>query len=301
MKRLLFFAILAFVSAGLAQAPPTFPRELTSFTPLSAKPIFAGVPGQWDAMIRERGWIVIDKGTWKLYYTGYDSPTGLRRLGLATSPDGLNWTRHPGNPLVKDEWIEDMTIVKDGDRWIMFAEGKDDQAHWFTSDDGLTWSRRGPIDIRKTDGSPISPGPYGTPAVVKGDQSWFLLYERGDRGIWLAESNDFTTWKHVQDDPVMTPGPGEYDRDLIAMNQVIRHEGRYYAIYHGCKNVEDKTKRRWATGLATSTDLKRWEKYPGNPLVPLDENKSSGMVVPVAGGYRLYTMHPQVWAFGPKK
>ena len=38
-----------------------------------------------------------------------------------------------------------------------------------------------------------------------------------------------------------------------------------------------------------------WQKYKRNPIVPGD--KSSGMVVPVAGGFRLYTMHDQIDVF----
>jgi predicted GH43/DUF377 family glycosyl hydrolase len=296
MKRC--FTLLTVVFALFAcsfQAPPAFPPELTSFVPLTEKPLFAGAPGQWDAFIRERGWIVIEKGVWKLYYTGYDSPDGIRRLGLATSPDGQTWTRHPNNPLVKNEWIEDMMIVQDGEVSHLFAEGKDDQAHWFSSHDGLVWKRRGPLDVRLKNGDPIPPGPYGTPTVIKDNGVWNLFYERNDKGIWLARSKTLEKWINVNDEPVIRPGPGEYDHDMIAMNQVIKHKGRFYAYYHGAKNDADKSRRRWCTCLAVSDDLIHWDKYPKNPLLPLADNKSSGIVVPFEGAFRLYTMHPAVW------
>jgi sucrose-6-phosphate hydrolase SacC (GH32 family) len=296
---LAFFVALAPLACN-ARARPEFPPELTAFEAASAEPIFKGAPGQWDAFIRERGWIVIDDGVWKLYYTGYDSPTGIRRLGLATSPDGLAWTRHADRPLVDDQWIEDMTIVKDGPTWHMFAEGKDDQAHAFTSDDGLAWTRVGPLDIRTTDDKPIPPGPFGTPAVFKEGDTWYLFYERSDQGVWLATSKDRAVWRHVQDEPIMTPGPDDYDRDMIALNQVIKHKGRYYAYYHGCQNDPDKTKRRWSPALASSTDLIHWKKFPGNPLLPRADNRSSGIVVPYEGAFRFYTMHPAVWAYRNK-
>lgn len=291
------FVALACLSGLGCNARRAFPKELTQFVPLGDRPVFTGNPGQWDASIRERGWIVIDDGVWKLYYTGYAGPDDIRRLGLATSPDGLNWTRHADKPLVDDQWIEDMTIVKDGGKWHMFAEGKDDQAHTFVSDDGLRWTRVGPLDVRMTNGKPIPPGPYGTPAVFKGDDAWYLLYERSDQGVWLARSETLDVWKHVQDEPVMIPGPGEYDKDLIAVNQVVKHKGKFYAFYHGCKNDPEKTKRRWCPGVAESTDLIHWRKYADNPIVPREMNRSSGIVVPVDGGFRLYTMHPAVWAY----
>jgi hypothetical protein len=51
--------------------------------------------------------------------------------------------------------------------------------------------------------------------------------------------------------------------------------------------------------VATSTDLVRWEKYPGNPLQPVAENKSSGIVVHDGEKFRLYTMHPAVYLHVP--
>ncbi len=83
------------------------------------------------------------------------------------------------------------------------------------------------------DGKPISKGPYGTPTAWFENGRWYLFYERGDRAVWLAESKDLKVFTNVQDEPVLVPGPGEYDRKMIALNQVIKYDGRYYACYHG--------------------------------------------------------------------
>jgi predicted GH43/DUF377 family glycosyl hydrolase len=187
-----------------------------------------------------------------------------------------------------------MMVVKHEGKYFMFAEGKDDLAHMLVSDNGLNWKRIGLLDIRRTDGKPISAGPYGTPTVWLENGKWYLFYERNDLGIWLATSTDLKTWKHVQDEPVMSPGPGEYDKDLIALNQIIKHKGRYYAYYHGSAR-KGPNANKWCTCIATSTDLIHWEKYAQNPLLPISENKSSGIVVHDGKQFRLYTMHPAVY------
>jgi predicted GH43/DUF377 family glycosyl hydrolase len=277
-----------------------FPAELVKFVPFRKEPIFAGAQGQWDALNRERGWIMKEEGLWKLWYTGYADTNGTRMLGYATSKDGLSWERHSGNPIYKDHWVEDMMVVKDGGKYWMFAEGKDDQAHLLVSDDGVKWKRIGPLDIRKKNGQPISPGPYGTPTAWKENGVWYLFYERNDLGVWLATSKDMKVWTKVQDDPVMTPGPAEHEKDLIALNQIIKHKGRYYAYYHGSAKTGPKAKL-WSTCVATSTDLIHWEKYAGNPLQPVEQNKSSGIVVHDGEKFRLYTMHPQVHVHVPAR
>ena len=275
-------------------AEDKFPPELVKFTPLQKEPVFAAEPGKWDAKIRERGWIMIEDGVWKLWYTGYDgTKDGLRMLGYATSPDGIQWTRHPKNPLVKDHWVEDMMIVKHGRKYYMFAEGREDRAHMLVSDNGISWTRVGQLDIRLKSGKSIPDGPFGTPTVWLENDKWHLFYERNDLGIWLAISKDLKVWTNVQDEPVMKPGPGEYDKDLVALNQIVKHLGRYYAYYHGSARTGPK-KGLWSTNVATSSDLIHWEKYPANPLLPIDENKSSGILVHDGARYRLYTMHPEV-------
>ncbi len=295
---------LVFSTAAISQRAPAdakFPPELVKFVPYRTNPVFSAEPGKWDARIRERGWILREGGVWKLWYTGYDGTRdGLRMLGYATSPDGVKWTRHPKNPIYRDHWVEDMMVVRHDGKYYMFAEGKDDRAQLLVSADGLAWKRVGRLDIRKKDGSPIPDGPYGTPTAWLEGGVWHLFYERNDAGVWLATSRDLKVWTNVRDEPVLTPGPGEYDRGLIALNQVIKHKGRYYAYYHGCAKDGPKA-RLWSTAVATSTDLIRWEKYPGNPLQPVTENKSSGIVVPDGEKFRLYTMHPAVYLHVPPR
>jgi len=290
-------------AARAAEDNAKFPRELVNFAPHGSKPVFtAADKGAWDAKIRERGWIMKEDGVYKLWYTGYDgSKEGRRMLGYATSPDGITWTRHPKNPLVHDLWVEDMMVVKHDGKYYMFAEGENDRAQLLVSLDGLAWTPQGKLDIRKKNGQPIADGAYGTPTAWHENGRWHLFYERNDLGVWLATSADMKVWTNVRDEPVLTPGPGAYDKDLIALNQIVKHKGRYYAYYHGSAKTGPDAKK-WSTGVATSTDLIRWEKYPGNPLFPVAANKSSGIVVPDGSAFRLYTMHPEVYLHvQPKK
>lgn len=292
---LCLLALLVAVAASRVStaAEPEFPEELVSFTPYRANPVFeAAGAGHWDARIRERGWILKEGDTWRLWYTGYDGTReGQKMLGLATSNDGLRWTRHANNPLYTEHWVEDIQVLRQGDTYYMFAEGAEDRAHLLQSADGVRWERVGPLEVRLKNGDPIPPGPYGTPTALFEDGRWFLFYERGDRAVWLATSKDMRVWTNVQDEPVLRPGPDAYDRDQIAMNQVIKHGGRFYAYYHGAAKPSAGEPTFWSTAVAVSSDLIHWKKYPKNPLFPIEQNKSSGILVHDGKRFRLYTMH----------
>jgi sucrose-6-phosphate hydrolase SacC (GH32 family) len=292
MRRIALFVLLL----ALPARADDFPSDLIHWKPSPDAPVFAGEGGDaWDRKIRERGWIVREGPTYHLWYTGYnDAKSKNRLLGHATSADGVRWTRDPANPIVKNDWVEDVCVVKAGDGYWMFAEGAGDIAHLLTSPDGRTWTERGPLDVRKTDGSPISPGPRGTPAVWVEAGVWYLFYERGDEGIWLATSKDRKVWTNIKDDPVLAMGPEPYDRAAVAFNQIFKRDGVYYAIYHA---NSERPWKDWTTCIARSRDLVHWEKYPGNPIVK--NNCSSGMIVETAEGLRLYTMHPDVRRFEP--
>lgn len=287
---------------NVVYADEPFPAALTQFTPADGNPIFTGAgPGTWEVQLRERGWIDQTNGEYRLWYTGYDgSREGIKQLGLATSTDGLLWQRQGAIPVVSAPWTEDVCLHRDGNRWVMVAEGAGDQAHWATSADGVAWTEQGPLDIRLTTGEPIAAGPFGTPTLVRHAERWWLFYERSDTGVWLATSDDLKTWQHVQDEPVLVPGPDEFDHDLIALNQVFEYDGWFYAVFHGTKRSGDPAiPNQWATGLARSRNLLQWTKHT-EPLRPIAENKSSGLILRDGNRFRLYTMHKEVHVhFGP--
>lgn len=269
-----------------------FPPELTKFETYSNNPVFtAHGPGNWDQAIRERGWILNEEGVYHMWYTGYGLPdSSPKKLGYATSQDGITWARYPQNPIYSDHWIEDMMVVRAGATYYMFAEGLNDEAQLLTSTDRVHWTRQGKLTIHSHDGAPLSPGPYGTPTGYYEKDAWYLFYERNDEAVWLATSRDLKTWTNVQDEPVLTPGPDTYDREMIALNQIVKHDGYYYAYYHGLK--ADAEPQEWTTNIAASSDLLHWKKYDGNPI--LGENKSSGILVMNGDEFRMYTMHPEV-------
>ncbi|MFT3750245.1 MAG: glycosylase [Agriterribacter sp.] len=294
-------AILILTSCQNTQHQPalagsgTFPKQLVHFEPYQHNPVFAGTDtNTWDKKIRERGYVLFEDSVYRMWYTGYNNENVEKHLGYATSADGFNWKRYSDKPVYDATWVEDMCVIKHDSTYYMFAEGKDDIAHILTSADGIQWKEKGNIDIRKTNDEPIDKGAYGTPTILYENNTWYLFYERGDLGVWLATSKDMNVWTNVQDEPVLALGPGAYDKYAVAMNQVIKYDGKYYGYYHASDTKEWK---EWSVNIAMSDDLVHWKKYEHNPI--MQHNRSSGIVINDGKGYRLYTMHPGVNVFLP--
>ena len=56
-----------------------------------------GPAGAWDSEKVGRPAVLYENGIYKMWYDG--AANGHRHVGLATSNDGIHFTRHPNNPL----------------------------------------------------------------------------------------------------------------------------------------------------------------------------------------------------------
>ena len=278
--------------SGLAPGQPGPPFRRT--------PVFAGTGSDtWDRKIRERGYILVgDDGTYPtLVHRLCRGPPAHHVAGLATSRDGIHWARDPENPIFAGSWVEDVCVVKRDGGTLHVRRGKKRRR---PSLDLQRWSQMDRQRARSTSARPtalpLGAGPlrHAPPAWFE-NGTWFLFYERGDQGVWLATSKDMKIWKNVSDDPVLAMGPELYDKTAVAVNQIVKRDQHYYAFYHA--NAQRPWKD-WTTCLARSRDLIHWEKYPGNPII--GDNCSSAILVRTPQGEdRLFTMHPTVKMFTP--
>ncbi len=265
-----------------AEAPN---KSLVGWTPAAVKPVLpSGPPGSWDENTRERMWVIYEDGQFHGWYAGWSGPykqdvPKLVKLGYATSDDGMHWKKYPGNPVFTARWAEDMSVVKDGDTYCMYAEDESlgrTVIHLLTSKDKIHWTPYGNV-LEKEPNHSWEKDWVGTPLAWKEGPHWYMLYEGGPPGdIALATSSDGRHWTRSPQNPVMRKGKGWEDK-VVAADSVIKVNGLYHMYYHACGN-------RWQSGLATSRDLIHWTRYQGNPIAP----EPSPVIVDTPDRYLLY-------------
>jgi hypothetical protein len=184
-----------------------------------------------------------DGNTYRLYYGGADAGDcpGINnshwRIGLATSDDGLHWTRVKGsqtggaivdNGTTFDSYLTYRPFVlKDGSLYRMWYNG----------------STKPFNDCHAPPGqSPLA----------------------NDRRIGYAESVDGVNWTKKNDGPgeggsVLPLGPpGSFDAQQVGYVWVIKDTNEY-KMYYSANDISNT----WRVGLAISTDGRTWTKRPG--------------------------------------
>ena len=240
----------------------------------------AGVPvlvaGQGEAM--DNGQLLApvvqhDGRGFRMWYTGmpkalHDSGIGYYRIFLATSDDGLNWTRaNYGKPVLdvgpagSHDEVQAATpaILKEGNEYLMwYAAWSPRYNHTICrarSRDGVVW-------VRENGGKPVQglvPSVAYGPAVCRLGNDYLLLYmaSAAETGLYGAVSADGHHWRMLNDgSPVLPVGsPAAFDASIVghASNLLIGDRIRiwYTGYRRDARGVQNLTLR---IGLAELTE-----------------------------------------------
>ena len=191
------------------------------WTKYAGDPVLTVDAGAWDETEVGGPRVVFDGSTYHLWYHGFTGGC-CDSIGYATSPDGINWTKHPSNPVFgpgpSGDWDDGVIyatdVLTDGGQLHMWytgvrAGGVSCGIGYVTSTDGVTWNRflAGPVLEEGAPGE-WDENYVSWPAVVKTDgliHMWYRGTGSAGGALGYATSPDGISWTKSPSNPVFRP------------------------------------------------------------------------------------------------
>lgn len=214
-----------------------------SWTKSIANPVLrVGDAGAWDELELKYPAVHFDGATYRMWYSGRSDRARCNRVGLATSADGVNWTKYEANPITLPDqadgtgaisrcvtgsyydWTPGTVIQTDG-IFTMFSWRPSSFIWAATSADGINW-------VRKGDGGTIPAGLSSSASVVLDGSTYRVWFNKAstfatgsttviESGLGYATSADAYRWT-AAGGTVFVPGPANtWDRTGVGAPSVM--------------------------------------------------------------------------------
>jgi len=201
----------------------------------------------WDSLFVGAACVIKESGSYKMWYTGWKSITRLpRSIGYATSPDGINWTKYSGNPVLSPQtgWesggVGYQSVIKVTGGYLMFYTGE--AANALTgraiSPDGITWERYSNNPVLPAGGIGEWDRNNYLGKVIAIEDTLYMYYtgesNPGISGsaIGMATSNDTgKTWNKYINNPIITRGT--WNSGWTESGSVLFSQDKLWLYYDG--------------------------------------------------------------------
>lgn len=162
---------------------------------MDAPVLLPGSEGEWDGEQVSHPNVLRTEDGYVMYYSGYSTmrsrPT--RTIGMATSEDGIIWTKYDDPDTTEAPFAEsDSILIADQD-----------------------WESREVF----------------MPRVQPTNEGWLMIYKSTSPGLGLAESNDGIHWTKLESNPVMSPA--DLDSNVIGFTSFLQAKDHYYLFMEG--------------------------------------------------------------------
>jgi len=233
------------------------------WTKYSGNPVLdLGTLGAWDSVYANCPAVIFENNQYKMWYTGYGGGNSWMAIGLATSPDGIHWTKYPNNPVLdRGSWWEgynvwDPTVIRVGSEYKMWYGGDDGNVArigYATSVDGINWVKSPSNPVISLTMPWESKGAYSPDVIRVGNEykMWYQAYNYSNVRIGYATSMDGINWTKYNN-PVLDIGSsGQWDDHYVQSPAVIFDATGYKMWYGGNSYSDERSKIGYATTTTT--------------------------------------------------
>jgi hypothetical protein len=225
-------------------------RRPQTILAVAKEPVLAPGPiGAFDDSGVSLACIAAHDGTLFLYYTGWNIGVTVpwrNSIGLATSSDGLHFTRASPAPVLDRNRVDPYSlsypfVLHDGRAWRMWygsnlrwGREQRDMDHVIKYAAGSSpeqWQPTGAICIGIERAGEYA---FSRPCVVRDGALWRMWYSfRGDAyRIGYAESSDGVAWTRRDAEAGIAPSREGWDSQSVEYPYVFDHDGARYLLYN---------------------------------------------------------------------
>ena len=221
--------------------------------------LLPGDSTSWDAGAVSPGAVIKDNGIYKMFYFGAHDPHQAWSIGLATSTDGIHWTKYP-NPIIKPENWEysigtDEVIKVNNIYYIYYSNYNPSFGYGMsvaTSSDGINWTKYSgnPILVANQPWEGI--GAYYSTVIYENGlfKMVYMNYKDGDFGFGKATSSDGFNWIKSPNNPFFTKINASNNWTQKPIFPCLRKFGNTYRVYYNADDYKGITNNE-AIGFLT--------------------------------------------------
>jgi predicted GH43/DUF377 family glycosyl hydrolase len=211
-----------------------------------------------------------------MWYTGWSYSDPRKKIGLATSTDGINWIKDTlNNPVLTPgpqtwdagdvSYCHVLPTTTGYEMWYTGESPEIAQIGYATSTNGITWTKRTEPVLSPGQTGEWDDGYISVDCVLKIGNIYYMFYVGFQSGLWrigLAASTNGIDWQKYDDptttnppfansDPVLVPTPGRWDDDYVESATVCLIDEFLHMWYNGSKSPASTY--LWRIGYAAGT------------------------------------------------
>ncbi|MFI5253071.1 MAG: cohesin domain-containing protein [Bacteroidota bacterium] len=234
--------------------------------------LLKGLPGDFDGYSISSPSVIFNGAAYTMYYTG-NSSSLISSIGMATSTDGINWTKHNQPVLTgtlaswNSAFVSYPNVYFDGNKYYMWYTGSNGSISRIglaTSPDGIAWTNDANNPVLTASLSGWDSQDLTGSTVTKIGNTFYMFYLGDSTGVCCSQnmgyafSNDGVHWLKSVNNPIFKPQPNSWDDlslgsvSVLDINDTLR---LWYSAEHGAS---------WQTGYATS--ILSESGIPGNTI-----------------------------------
>jgi predicted GH43/DUF377 family glycosyl hydrolase len=244
-----------YVGASAGEIGIGYATSLDGFTwtKHSGPVLVPGQAGTWDSYEVELGSVIWNGTRLVMYYRGRGPRFESGAIGLATSIDGITWSKYANNPILRPtsvdaRFMNNPAVVEAPSLWGMWYVGRSAsdpsssqilRILYATSLDGIHWMKNLPGVALQPSSSlqAWDSGSVYSPTVFFDGTLYGMWYAALNQtflvpSIGFANSKDGASWTKFSENPVLTPGTsGSWDA-LGVQNPTIVLGGNGFMLYY---------------------------------------------------------------------